>query len=259
MRIPFPSLLAMSGCLILAAATPERTVSSFEASAFAKAMGKAKKDSWALKTGGTSHSYSFMDPEKKDPFPSLSVDLTVAGGLVKSVAITWSPYDAKVRMTPRKEGQITQLLQWWGTPELSEEVIAYARENHRKNYPNSVGASPKARIGSLLMQCGQTAGDVCLIWSSPAPGSVSTKGDAKPAVSGELKLTRGTIREGMTSDQFVAIVRKTEITSQDVQQDPNVAGSLLVKKTCSVEGRTFTATFGRKAMPGPYVLLKLSL
>ncbi len=255
----FPVCLCIGG----PSANTQRTIAAFESSTFYKSMGKAKRDSWSLKTGGMNNSYSFKDPDTQDPLPSLSVAFTTVGPQAKEISISWLPYDSKVKMTPKKEGQIKLLLQFWGTPELADQVISFARDNYKKNYPNSVGASPKTRIGSLSVQCGQTAGDVYLSWSGPSlvADSASVPGISKKASSStqpegsSLKLKRGTIRIGMTSDEFVKVVRPNEVVSQKVEQDLDHPGSMRVTKSCSVDGKDFLVVLARVMDPGPYLVV----
>ncbi|MEI8331643.1 MAG: hypothetical protein WCF90_08380 [Methanomicrobiales archaeon] len=159
------AIVSISVCFAAPPSSSSRTISAFETSMLYKKLGRAQKSSWALKTGGTNNSYLFVDPENGDSQPSLGMELPTVGSQVVSASISWSPFDSKVKMTPKKEEHIRLLLQYWGTPELAAQVISYVRSNFRTRRPNSVGASSKVRIGSISVQCGETGGDVTLIVS----------------------------------------------------------------------------------------------
>lgn len=62
------------------------------------------------------------------------------------------------------------------------------------------------------------------------------------------------IRVGMTSDDVVAILRKSEMVEQEVKADPALAGSLLVTKQYNADGKRFTLMMARSTMDGPYLV-----
>ncbi len=70
-----------------------------------------------------------------------------------------------------------------------------------------------------------------------------------------LKLSKGTIRVGMTSDDFILIVPASAIVNQVVKPDPASPGSLVVRKDCRVDGKEFTVILARENDPGPYVII----
>lgn len=162
-RCLFP-LIICTICVATPPAIPSRTLTVFESSEFCRKMGKFQKTSWALKAGGINNSYTFVDPDNGDSRPSLSVELPTDGSKITSISIGWLPYRDKVKWTHNKEDQIRMLLLFWGTSNLTSRVVGFAKSRYRTNCPNSVGLSPKTRIGGISVQCGQSAGDVYLSW-----------------------------------------------------------------------------------------------
>jgi len=158
-----PALILIVGLSAPLTAAP-RTTEAFESSDFCKKLGHFEKKSWTLKTGGTNASYTFVDPDSGNSEPSLGVELLVVANQVKDISIGWSPYDSPVKWTSGKSEQVKNLLKFWGAPNMSEELVVYAKAHFRDNYPNGVGNAAHKPVGSLSVQCGRTGNDVYLAW-----------------------------------------------------------------------------------------------
>jgi hypothetical protein len=91
---------------------------------------------------------------------------------------------------------------------------------------------------------------------------VAEAGKKRAATSGhtggvEIRLSRGVVRTGISSDQFVAIVPASAIIDQRVVPDSAHPGSMKVWKDCLIEGREFTVLLARITDPGPYIVVSV--
>lgn len=87
-------------------------------------------------------------------------------------------------------------------------------------------------------------------------------GNKKATYSGatggvEIRLSRGVIRAGMSSDEFVAIVPASAVIDQRVTPDTVIPGSLKIWKDCRIEGKDFTVILARLTDPGPYFVMSV--
>lgn len=66
------------------------------------------------------------------------------------------------------------------------------------------------------------------------------------------------IKINNTADHVFEILKKSDMTDQVVQKDPNNPNSLLVVKNFNVNGQIFTLYFARVSDPGPYRVIKIT-
>jgi hypothetical protein len=85
--------------------------------------------------------------------------------------------------------------------------------------------------------------------SAPVAGKKNVN---KNASVQSIKLKNGTVRKNMTSDEFVAIVKPYDVTSQSSEPDLSIPDSLVVHKFCRVDGKEFQVRLARKSYNGPY-------
>lgn len=66
-----------------------------------------------------------------------------------------------------------------------------------------------------------------------------------------------TINVGDTADSVFAVLKREDLTGQDVGKDPSKPGSMLLTKRYKVGTNSFTLTFARANDPGPYVVTRI--
>lgn len=66
-----------------------------------------------------------------------------------------------------------------------------------------------------------------------------------------------TIKLGDTADSVFAVLKKEDMTGQDVGKDPSMPGSMLLTKRYKIGSNSFTLTFARAVDPGAYVVTKI--
>jgi hypothetical protein len=74
-----------------------------------------------------------------------------------------------------------------------------------------------------------------------------------------LKLPRGTIRVGMTSDDFIKVLSAKDMVSQTVERDPDIRDSLVVRKIFRAGGKHFIVALARIQDPGPYRITSIEV
>lgn len=75
----------------------------------------------------------------------------------------------------------------------------------------------------------------------------------------KLSFKNGTLKVGMTSDEFVEVVPANAVVDQHVSADPDYPSSLFVWKVAQFEGQKFTVFLARLGGEGPYKVIQIQL